>query len=110
MATRLTIALRFLLASGILGGLSIYVATSLPFIFWLLFLTIFTFSILLFTRLQEMWTIIPTFIAGKVWVYALGFSFNGYGILILALSFFFLFFAELKRVNISKSEIQVNRT
>ena len=110
MATRLTIALRFLLASGILGALSIYVASSLSILFWLLFLLIFTFSILLFTQLQEMWTVIPTFIAGKFWVYVLGSSFNGYGIIILALSFFFLFFAELKRVNISKSKILDNRT
>lgn len=109
MPNRLTIVPRFLLASGVLGGLSIYVATSLSFTFWLLFLTLFTFSILLFTRLKEMWTVIPTFVAGKVWIYALGASFKGYGVLILSLSFFFLFVAELKRVNISKSKVQENR-
>jgi hypothetical protein len=89
--------LKFLVASEILATLSIYTASSLSSIFWLLFLIVFTFSILIFTRLSEMWTVIPTFIAGKMWIYILGPTFNGYAISILALSFIFLFFSELKR-------------
>lgn len=95
--TRVTIALRMITASILLGILSIYTANTLTVWLWLLFLLIFTGYILLFTRIFEFWIVVPSFITGKVWFMTVGLTKNTIGVLVIALSFLFFFFAELKR-------------